>query len=345
MINEKEMEDQIAQDPIRFLGESGLSLVARQLHIDRYIFDLLFQDRHGAKLIVEIQKGTLDRNHTYKILDYYDQYKEENPTEFIEVMVIANCIPAERKKRLQALGVDFREIPEQEFLKHSTATSNNLANEAAMPDSNTAIPVPDAKSPPSKKGEHRSYSFRSLGPSAFVKAVRKSISSLPISNRFKLGGESSLTAEFVAVTKAIEHKFGAGLVAQIWMERPKNRKAACKFEIAYEIPTLSDHDSKALRERIAGSMRTYLAGLRLPDGASLSGGSTVVKCILDLPAIQNQVDDTEANSMRCSSEIEKVRDFVSFMDSALSNWIKNQFNTEFKTGNRGGGVMGSTPTT
>ena len=56
MLSEKDMEDQIAQAPEKFLGEVGLSLVQRQVRFGRYIFDLLFEDRHGAKLIVEIQK-------------------------------------------------------------------------------------------------------------------------------------------------------------------------------------------------------------------------------------------------------------------------------------------------
>ena len=79
-------------------------------------FDLIFCDRTGAKLIVEIQKGTLDRAHTYKILDYYDAFKEQHPHEFVEVMVVANVIPAERKQRLASMGIAYREIPTAEFL-------------------------------------------------------------------------------------------------------------------------------------------------------------------------------------------------------------------------------------
>jgi hypothetical protein len=118
------MEDAIVQNPKRYLGEDGIELVERQYRIGGYIFDLLFKDRYGAKLIVEIQKGTLDRNHTYKILDYYDGFKEKHPNDFIELMVIANRIPEERKKRLHAWGVEFREIPEAEFASESQANHN-----------------------------------------------------------------------------------------------------------------------------------------------------------------------------------------------------------------------------
>ncbi len=61
-------------------------------------------------------RNHLDRNHTYKILDYYHEYKHAHPDEFIDLMVIANIIPPERKKRLADLGIAFREIPRSEFI-------------------------------------------------------------------------------------------------------------------------------------------------------------------------------------------------------------------------------------
>ncbi len=115
VLSEKQMEDQIARDPARFLKEKGLKLIARQITVVPYRFDLLFEDRHGTKLIVELQKGTLDRNHTYKILDYYEEFKDRNKTEFIELMIIANSVPRERKQRLEKWGVTWLEIPETEF--------------------------------------------------------------------------------------------------------------------------------------------------------------------------------------------------------------------------------------
>jgi hypothetical protein len=116
-LSEKDMEDAVAVDSERYIGESGLKLIARQIRVGNYIFDLLFEDRHGGKLIVELQKGTLDRNHTYKILDYYDELKEKNPDDFIELMVIANKITRERRNRLSSYGIEFKEIPVTEFLK------------------------------------------------------------------------------------------------------------------------------------------------------------------------------------------------------------------------------------
>jgi hypothetical protein len=115
MLSEKMMEGAISSEPEKYLGEKGLRLIARQYSIGSYVFDLLFEDRHGSKLIVELQKGTLDRTHTYKILDYYDEYKGKHPNDFIELMVIANRIPHERRRRLESHGISWKEIAESEF--------------------------------------------------------------------------------------------------------------------------------------------------------------------------------------------------------------------------------------
>jgi len=113
---EKDMEDLIIKDPQKYLNEPGLELISRQYIIGNYRFDLLFEDRHGAKLIIEIQRGTPDRNHTYKILDYFDEYKKRNPSHFIELVIIANKITRERRDRLESYGITFFEIPESVFI-------------------------------------------------------------------------------------------------------------------------------------------------------------------------------------------------------------------------------------
>lgn len=123
MLSEKDMEDAISENPDKYI-EEGLKLVDRQYRIGKYVFDLIFEDRHGAKLIVELQKGTLDRTHTYKILDYYDEYKSRNPDQFVELMVIANKIPRERRDRLSSYGISFKEIPETEFPQSASSSDN-----------------------------------------------------------------------------------------------------------------------------------------------------------------------------------------------------------------------------
>lgn len=133
MINEKEMEEAIIRNPAKYIGEEGLRLVGRQFSIGGYRFDLLFEDRHGGKLIVELQRGILDRSHMFKILDYCDEFRDRNPAEFVEPMVIANIIPPERKRRLSHSGIPFREIPEIEF-------TGGMISKTENPDANAPGP-------------------------------------------------------------------------------------------------------------------------------------------------------------------------------------------------------------
>lgn len=58
----------------------------------------------------------MDRNHTYKIFDYYFEYKKKYPDQYIDLMVVANIIPRERRERLQDHGVKYKEIPEKTFV-------------------------------------------------------------------------------------------------------------------------------------------------------------------------------------------------------------------------------------
>lgn len=140
---EKEMEDLIILNPQKYLNEPELKLISRQYSIGNYRFDLLFDDRHKGKLIIEIQLGTLDRNHTYKILDYYDEYKSKNPSGFIELMIIANKIPRERRERLNSHGISFIEIPESIFLEDPAwlDKQNQTKKEIKQQDQNQSIIV------------------------------------------------------------------------------------------------------------------------------------------------------------------------------------------------------------
>ena len=112
-------------------------------------------------MIVEIQLGTLDRNHTYKILDYYDEYKAKQPGEFIELMVVANRIPYERRHRLNATGISWREIPVENFLALNPNISaketphpyaNGLSHESGSPDMDNPLTL--MKRHNSSRGRH-----------------------------------------------------------------------------------------------------------------------------------------------------------------------------------------------
>ena len=184
MLTEKDMEDAIAANPEKYIEEE-LTLISRQYRIGKYIFDLLFEDRHGSKLIVELQKGTLDRNHTYKILDYFDEYKDKNPEDFVELMVIANKIPRERRDRLSSYGISFKEISESEFPKKTRQ----------IPESNAAKTQIDNIQNKSNFSHPQNVSPRwdSQALDNVEEWLKKHINGLPIGERIKVGDTAKLT--------------------------------------------------------------------------------------------------------------------------------------------------------
>lgn len=322
-LTEKEMEDALAANPEEFLGEPGLTLVSRQLKIDRYIFDLLFEDRHGGKLIVELQKGTLDRTHTYKILDYYHAYREKHPHDFIELMVVANNIPLERKRRLQDLGIEYREIPESRFLpkdfKPRTEAINELTLAAPAP---TPHPAAIAQPASSDTADGDSYHFHSLGDSAFVVKVRKLLLESASGDWEIRGGTGSLVAKHRPAMDMIANAFGSGMVVQIWLEAPKRQQAKAKFEFASEAKNLSKEDNKDIREKLAQSFRQFLASRGLPDGVETSTGSTTVLIRLDLPGILGREEDTPEKVLPRIGEARRVVEFQKYLDENMQLWCR-----------------------
>ncbi len=313
--SEKIMEDEIVKDPDKFIDEKGLKLLARQHKVGSYVFDLLFEDRHGAKLIVEIQKGTLDRTHTYKILDYYHEYKEANPNDFIDVMVIANIIPPERKNRLSNLGVEYMEISESKFfedhLSYLNTKSASSDNSVFSLIQNQNIGMDTNK---------REY-FKSKNPSEFIQYTRGELIKVSNSN-WKIGGISSLTAKHMPTINSIGKRFGKGLITQIWLERPKNGYARCKFEIANKIGTFSDIENKSLREKIASSLRLFMEK-KLPKGIDIATGSTIIAIRI---ASSRTIGQTQDINIRFDeNEINKILNFFRFLDSSLNEWNNMNF--------------------
>lgn len=176
MFSEKDMEDAIIRDPEKYLGEKGLRLIARQYTIGNYRFDLLFEDRHGANLIVEIQKGTLDRLHTYKIFDYFDEFKSKNAEKFVELMVVANKIPRERRDRLKSYGVTYKEIPDSEFLNLTTDSEKKTLEDQVplskpQEESQSAKPNDQITSGNNKKGKSGQSSSKGEAYRSFFKSL------------------------------------------------------------------------------------------------------------------------------------------------------------------------------
>jgi hypothetical protein len=130
-VTEREMEDLLWNYSERLLGEP-LSQFRRQPAFDVGRPDLIFETRAGQLLIVEIKKGTVEREVIGQVLDYFGALKQEFPQRSIEVMVIANFVPPERRKALEHLNVGWREIPLKQFRTVARAAGYRIESEKSL---------------------------------------------------------------------------------------------------------------------------------------------------------------------------------------------------------------------
>jgi len=104
---EREFEDILAAYPE--LIEENLTLEGRQVNVDRKLIDLLFKDRHGQHLIVELKAGVARREHIAQLLDYAG-YKIEQKDAPVRIMLVAHRIPENFKHSFDYFGFEYKEI-------------------------------------------------------------------------------------------------------------------------------------------------------------------------------------------------------------------------------------------
>lgn len=104
---EREFEDVLSAYPE--LIEEGLSLIGRQVNVDRKFIDLLFKDKIGQDLIVELKIGVAKREHVAQLLDYAG-YKIAEDKAPVRIMLIANRIPENFKHSFDYFGFEYKEI-------------------------------------------------------------------------------------------------------------------------------------------------------------------------------------------------------------------------------------------
>jgi hypothetical protein len=112
---EKHFEDVLCKYPA--LIESGLEFIDRQINVGGKFADLLFEDRFGQKLLVELKKGVIKREHMAQLLEYEGHFlSSENPD--IRVMLIGNRVPPNISKALDHHGFEWKEISEEALKEH-----------------------------------------------------------------------------------------------------------------------------------------------------------------------------------------------------------------------------------
>ncbi len=108
---EKDIENLIAAHPKEFFPREEFKLIAQQHTIKKRRLDILFEDKYGRFIIIEVKRGILSRESSGQLIEYYGLLKEQFPEKSIELILCANTIPNERKTFLEKVGIECKEIP------------------------------------------------------------------------------------------------------------------------------------------------------------------------------------------------------------------------------------------
>ena len=135
-MTEHEMEDLLWSYPESLLNEK-LEPVERQPSSSVGRVDLVFRDRVGNLLVIEIKRGTLKRGAIGQLYDYFGMVKTLYPSEPVELMVVANVIPKDRKLALERNDIGYREVSEKEF--RDVAKQNDYVFESERVDVQSSV--------------------------------------------------------------------------------------------------------------------------------------------------------------------------------------------------------------
>jgi hypothetical protein len=107
---EKDLENLIARYPEEFFPNSEFTLVGPQVKLGRCYADIMFKDKYGRTIIIEIKRGILSRDASGQIMEYYGLLKQQDPNQVIELILCANVIPHERRTFLESTGIECKEL-------------------------------------------------------------------------------------------------------------------------------------------------------------------------------------------------------------------------------------------
>lgn len=120
------------------LIESGLKLKGRQITVAGKRADLVFNDKIGDTLIVELKKGVIKRQDIAQILEYDGLLCDENnPT---RLMLIGNIVPPPIRRSLERHGMEWKELPQNKLIDYLKEHDKKLYEEYSSKIADTDIP-------------------------------------------------------------------------------------------------------------------------------------------------------------------------------------------------------------
>lgn len=142
---EKDIENLIARHPDEFFPNSGFTLIGQQQRLGKCYADIIFEDKHKRKVIVEVKRGILSRDASGQVMEYYGLLKTESPDDFVELILCANIIPPERKKFLEAVGIDCKELGINLLNKTAEKVGYQFINSQQIPKAATDDRLPTSE--------------------------------------------------------------------------------------------------------------------------------------------------------------------------------------------------------
>jgi hypothetical protein len=119
-MDERTFEDIICKYPE--LIEDKLLFIGRQVNVEGKRVDVLLEDRHGQKLILELKKGTVRREDVSQLIDYEGYFvSSDDPN--VRVMLVGTRVPENLRRSLDHHGFEWRELTTTflvEFLRNNS---------------------------------------------------------------------------------------------------------------------------------------------------------------------------------------------------------------------------------
>lgn len=125
------MQELIWKHPERFFNEP-LKQIAWEASSGVGRADLVFEDRHGRLLIIEVKKGKLPRGAIDQLHDYFGMMKQKYPNKAVEMMVVAWAIPQERRLACEHYDIECKEFSERWFREIAAEHGYVFASESQI---------------------------------------------------------------------------------------------------------------------------------------------------------------------------------------------------------------------
>lgn len=243
-MTEREMEDLVWEHPDKFLNEP-LERFQRQPASTVGQPDLVFLDRIGRVLVIELKRGTLERGAVPQIVDYFGILKSRFPDKSVELMIIANSIPPERRVSCEQFHIEAVEIPQKKFRDVAEEIGYVFRSETASGTPSSTVDrlsigseVPAAKAPANRddfphapsKTEKGWYYWKGKNGRGYYLAFVNAKGSCSM-RRFEADGGSFLGREYKSGDYQASFSEYLGSAVALYVSRQPNLERDCKARL------------------------------------------------------------------------------------------------------------------